>query len=144
MGKIQVPSTQNADFKVDDVTDPNGSPGRVLDLDLGFTVKGHIDFPSWMSGTANVSIYADQHGGGYNQKILSTDFTITVSGAEPTLQTIDWQATYPTNLPSGSTPLTDPSPPPSSMLYNLTAVFTFNGVPSDVGAFVEMGNYLIN
>ena len=30
------------------------------------------------------------------------------------------------------------------MLYNLTAVFTFNGVPSDVGAFVEMGNYLIN
>ena len=70
MGKIQFPSTQNADFRVDDVTDPNGSPGRVLDLDLGFTVKGHIDFPSWMSGTANVSIYADQHGGGYNQKIL--------------------------------------------------------------------------
>jgi hypothetical protein len=30
------------------------------------------------------------------------------------------------------------------MVYNLTAVFTYNGVAGDVGAFVEMGNYMIN
>ena len=65
------------------MTDPNGAPADVLDLDLGFTVKGHIDFPNWLSGTGNVSIYADQHGGGYDQKILSTDFTITASSTDP-------------------------------------------------------------
>lgn len=145
MGKIQFPSTQNADFRVDDVTDPNGSPGRVLDLDLGFTVKGHIDFPSWMSGTANVSIYADQHGGGYNQKILSKDITITANPTDPAGTTpIPWTLTYPADRPSSSIPLSDPSPPPGSMVYNLVAVFIFNGVPSDIAAFVEMGNYMIN
>src|SRR5215471_14955998 len=114
MSKIQFPSTENADFKVDQVTDPNGAPRRVLDLDLDFAVKGHIDFPAWMSGTGNFSIYADQHGGGYNEKILSTDITITATGTEPTLTTYDWQANYPSDLPTGSTPLTDPSPAPSS------------------------------
>ena len=29
-------------------------------------------------------------------------------------------------------------------MYNLTAVFTFDGVLSDVGGFVDMGTYLIN
>jgi hypothetical protein len=144
MTQIQFPGTLNADFEVDQVTDPNGAPSNVLDLDLGFAVSGHIDFPNWLAGTGNVSIYADQHGGGYSQKILSTDITITATGTEPTLTTYDWQATYPTDLPAGSTPLSDPSPPPSSMVYNLTAVFTYNGVAGDVGAFVEMGNYMIN
>ena len=82
--QIQFPSTLNADFEVDQVTDPNGAPANVLDLDLGFAVKGHIDFPNWLSGTGNVSIYADQRGGGYNQKILSTDITITANPTDPT------------------------------------------------------------
>ena len=94
----------NADFAVDQVTDPNGAPANVLDLDLGFAVNGHIDFPNWLSGTGNVAIYADQRGGGYNQKILSTDITIT---ANPTgsigYPTIPWTLTYPTDLPSSST-----------------------------------------
>src|SRR5215472_4446912 len=121
MAQIQFPSTQNSDFLVDQVTDPNGAPANVLDLDLGFTVSGHIDFPSWMAGTGNVSIYADQVGGGYDQKILSTDFTITATGSEPVLTKYPWAATYPTNLPAGSKPLSDPSPPPGSQVYRLTA-----------------------
>ena len=71
--QIQFPSVLSADFAVDQVTDPGGAPADVLDLDLGFAVNGHIDFPNWLGGTGNVSVYADQLGGGYNQKILSKD-----------------------------------------------------------------------
>jgi hypothetical protein len=144
MSQIQFPGTGNADFLVDTVTDPNGDPSEVLDLDLGFAVSGHIDFPSWMAGTGNVSIYADQVGGGYDQKILSTDITIVASGPEPALTRYDWTATYPTDLPSSSVGLTDPSPDPGSQVYRLTAVFTYNGAVGDVGAFVDMGPYMIN
>jgi hypothetical protein len=144
-GQIQFPSTLNADFFVDQVTDPGGAPAEVLDLDLGFTVNGHIDFPNWLGGSGNVSIYADQHGGGYNQRILTKDITLTASPTDPPApKRYDWTMTYPTDLPSGSTALSDPSPPPGSMVYSLTAVFTFNGVPSDIAAFVDMGSYMIN
>jgi len=145
--QIQFPSLLSADFNVDEVTDPGGAPADVLDLDLGFEVKGHIDFPNWLGGAGNVSVYADQHGGGYNQKILTKDITITASPTDPpALQRYDWTLKYPDDLPASSTPLTDPSPPPpsGSMVYGLTAVFTFNGVPSDIAAFVDMGSYMIN
>jgi hypothetical protein len=145
MSQIQFPGTLSADFEVDKVTDPGGAPAEVLDLDQGFAVEGHIDFPNWLAGKGNVSIYADQRGGGYDQKILSTDINITANPTDPTGVTkYDWKVTYPTDLPSGSTPLSDPSPPPGSMVYSLTAVFTFNGVLSDVAAFVDMGAYMIN
>lgn len=143
--QIQFPSVLSADFAVDQVTDPGGAPADVLDLDLGFAVKGHIDFPNWLGGTGNVSVYADQLGGGYNQKILSKDITITANPTDPAGTTpIPWTLTYPADRPSSSIPLSDPSPPPGSMVYNLVAVFIFNGVPSDIAAFVEMGNYMIN
>ena len=145
MSQIQFPGTLSADFEVDQVTDPGGAPANVLDLDLGFAVQGLIDFPNWLGGTGNVSIYADQRGGGYDQKILTTDITITANPTEPSGVTkYPWTVTYPTNLPSGSIPLSVPAPAPGSMVYNLTAVFLFNGVPSDVGAFVDMGPYRIN
>jgi hypothetical protein len=143
--QIQFPSLLSADFVVDQVTDPNGAPADVLDLDLGFAVNGHVDFPNWLGGNGNVSVYADQLGGGYSQKILSKDITITPNPSDPPgITTVPWTLTYPTDLPSTSTALSDPSPPPSSMVYNLVAVFTFNGVPSDIAAFVEMGTYMIN
>ena len=145
MAQIQFPGTLSADFAVDQVTDPNGAPATVLDLDLGFAVKAHIDFPNWLAGTGNVSVYADQRGGGYDQKILSKDITITASPTDPSGTTrYDFTLTYPADLPSGSTPLSDPSPAPGSTVYSLTAVFTFNGVLSDIAAFVDMGAYMIN
>ena len=140
--QIQFPSTQNSAFDVDLVTDPNGAPADVLDVDLGFTVEGHINFPSWMAGTGNVSIYADQVVGGYDHKILATNITITATGTEPTLKKYNWKATYPLNKPAGSPPLADPSP--GSQVYRLTAVFTFDGAVGDIGAFVDMGPYMIN
>jgi len=145
MSRIQFPSAENADYRVDQVTAPGGAPAEVLDLDQGFAVIGHIDFPNWLAGTANVSIYADQRGGGYDQKILSTDITITANPTDPAGVTLyPWTVTYPNDLPSGSIPLSDPAPAPGSMVYSLTAVFTFNGVLSDVAAFVDMGPYMIN
>ena len=145
MSQIQFPGTLSADFDVDTVTDPNGAPANVLDLDLGFAVKGHVDFPNWLAGKGNVSIYADQRGGGYDQKILSGDITITANPTDPTgTTTYQWTLTYPTDLPAGSLPLSDPPPAPGSTVYSLTAVFTFNGVLTDVGAFVDMGPYMIN
>jgi len=145
MAQVQFPGTLSADFDVDKVTDPNGAPAKVLDLDLGFAVSGHIDFPNWLEGKGNVSIYADQRGGGYDQKILSTDITITAKPTDPSGVTkYLWTATYPKDLPSGSKPLSDPSPAPGSTVYSLTAVFTFNGVLSDIAAFVDMGPYMIN
>jgi hypothetical protein len=145
MAQIQFPGTLSAAFDIDQVTDPNGAPADVLDLDLGFAVKGHIDFPNWLAGKGNVSVYADQRGGGYDQKILSTDINITANPTDPTgVTTYNWTLTYPTDLPTGSTPLSDPPPAPGSTVYSLTAVFTFNGVLSDVAAFVDMGPYMIN
>ena len=145
MSKIQFPGTLNADFEVDQVTDPGGAPANVLDLDQGFEVDGRIHLPNWLGGTATVSVYADQRGGGYDQKILTKDLTITASPSDPAGPTrYDWTLTYPTDLPTSSTPLSDPSPQPRSAVYSLTAVFTFNGVPSDIGAFVDMGPYMID
>lgn len=145
MAPIQFPGTLNAKFDVDQVTDPGGAPAHVLDLDLGFAVKGHIDFPNWLAGTGNVSVYADQRGGGYDQKILSTDITITANPTDPSgVTNYPWTVTYPNDRPASSTPLSDPSPPPGSMVYGLTAVFTFDGVLSDIAAFVDMGTYMIN
>lgn len=143
--QIQFPSILSSDFDVDQVTDPNGAPANVLDLDQGFEVDGRIHLPNWIGGTANVSVYADQRGGGYNQQILTKDYVITANPTDPTkLEETKWTLKYPDNVPSTSTKLSDPSPPPGSMVYDLTAVFIFNGVPSDIAAFVDMGPYMIN
>jgi hypothetical protein len=100
-----------------------------------------IQFP----GTLSADFEVDQRGGGYDQKILTTDITITANPTDPSgVTNYPWTVTYPTNLPSGSIPLSDPAPAPGSTVYNLTAVFTFNGVLSDVAAFVDMGPYMIN
>jgi hypothetical protein len=138
-------AASDAEFVVDLVTDPGGAATEALDLDQGFTVSGHIQFPNWMTGTGNVSIYADQLGGGYDQKILSTGITMTASPTDrPALTDYAWTVTYPADRPSGSTPLSDPSPAPGSMVYRLTAVFTFDGALSDIAAFVDMGSWMIN
>ena len=75
------------------------------------------------------------------------DIAIAANPSDPSAtQLIPWTLIYPTDLPATSTPLSDPSPPPpsGSMVYNLVAVFTFNGVLSDIAAFVEMGTFMIN
>jgi hypothetical protein len=140
---IQFPSTQNAEMTVDQVTDPNGDPADVIDVDLGFSVSGKVLFPNWLSGKGRVAIYADELGGPFDTLILSTEFDITAIPTDPpALTEYDWTVNYPADNPGGASALPDPSP--GSQLYHLAAVFTFNGQPSDIAAFVEMGPYLIN
>jgi hypothetical protein len=144
-GAIQFPSTLSAVLVVDSMTDPNGYPPTVLDVDRGFEITGHVDFPGWLSGTGNVSIYADEHGGKYDGKIGTTDFTITASGQENSVKRYNWTVKYPTNLPKGGDPLPDPPQgSQGSQVYNLIAVFMFNGPATDIAGFADMGTYLIN
>ena len=140
-GHIQFPSTSKADLHVLAMTDPNGLPVDVLDVDLGFIVSGRVDFPNWLTGTVNIAIYADEIGGNYKQKILSKDFTVTATGGSPGLTSFSWSLSYPADLPSASTPLPDPQP--DSPVYELVAVLTFLGPPTDIGGFVEIGTAML-
>lgn len=139
---IQFPSTLSAQIVVETMTDPNGAPANVLDVDLGFSISGRIDFPNWLSGKGNISVYADELGGRFDAKILTKDIDITAGGPEGSVKHYPWTVTYPANLPPGGTPLPDPSP--GSQVYRLAVVFTFNGQPTDIAGFVELGTFLIN
>ena len=125
-------------FTVDEVTDPNGDPANVLDVDLGFAVSGTIVLPNWMNGSGHVAIYADEVGGPIDREIGAVDVAIVATGGEPGLTTYNWTVNFP-----GSPPVL-PDPSTGSQLYHLAAIFTFGGQATDIASFVEMGPYLVN
>lgn len=134
-------NTAGGVFSVDSITDPNGSPADVLDLDLGFVISGHVTLPNWLEGTGRVCVYAQEIGGSVNKSIgcdTSLKFT-RPSPAEPKSMKYPWEVAIPPN----STVLPDPQPG-SSQVYNLVAVFVFDDQLTDIGAFVDMGKYMIN
>ena len=131
----------SGNFTVDTFTDPNGNPRDVLDLDLGFVISGRVILRNWLEGTGSVCVYAQEIGGPTNKKIgcdNSLKFT-RPTAAEPKLVPHPWKVT----IPPGSTVLPDPQPG-GSQVYNLIAVFVFDDQLTDIGAFVDMGKYLIN
>jgi hypothetical protein len=133
-------NTAGGKFSVDSITDPNGAPSDVLDLDLGFVISGQVVLPNWLEGTGSVCVYAQEIGGPVNRSIgcdNSLKFTRTV--AEPKFKTYPWKVTIPKN----STVLPDPQRG-SSQVYNLIAVFVFDDQLTDIGAFVDMGLFMIN
>ncbi len=136
-GQIQLIPGGPANLYVDSVSDPNGPPTTVLDVDQGFTVKGRVTLPNSFTGTGQVCIYADELGGTIDQRLTPcADITVTADPAEPALKTYDWTIDFAGNV------LPDPSP--GSQLYHLAAIFTFDGQLSDIAGFVDMGLYLIN
>ena len=136
--QIQLSPVGPPEFYVDGITDPNGAPANVIDVDQGFKVKGRVTMPNWMTGKGHVAIYADELGGQIDKKIGQKDFDITASVGEPKLKNYDWEVDFPGSPPA----LPDPSP--GSQLYRLAAVFTFGDQSSDIAGFVEMGLYLVN
>src|SRR5205085_4889033 len=83
-GDIQFVPPGAAKLTVLSVTDPNGSPGNVLDVDLGFTVSGTVTLPNWLAGTATVCIWADEQGGAIDKALSPcATITLTASNAEP-------------------------------------------------------------
>jgi hypothetical protein len=56
-------NTAGCKFTVESITDPNGAPANVLDLDLGFEIRGKVAMPNWLEGPGNVHVYAQEIGG---------------------------------------------------------------------------------
>lgn len=134
-------NTAGGQFSVDSITDPNGAPADVLDLDLGFVIRGAVILPNWLEGTGSVTVYAQEIGGPFNGPIGDDNtlkFTRPVP-AEPGPSTYGWSVTVPPN----SKVLPDPQPG-ASQVYNLIAVFVFDDQLTDIGAFVDMGKYMID
>ncbi len=134
-------NTASSNFYVDSITDPNGPPTDVLDIDLGFVIKGRVTMPNWLEGTGQICVYAHEIGGGVNKSIGCDEvkFTRPVPPQEPANQQKDWAVTVPPN----SNVLPDPQPG-SSQVYELVAVFVLDDQLTDIGAFVDMGKYMIN
>jgi len=136
-GDIQFIPPGTAKLTVDQVTDPNGVPGNVLDVDLGFTVSGTVTLPNWLAGTATVCIWADEQGGAIDRALSPCDtITLTPSNTEPNPKTYAWSITFAGNV------LPDPSP--GSQIYHLLAKFMYQGQATDIAGFADMGLYLIN
>ena len=138
--QIQLTPVGPPELYVDGITDPNGAPRNVIDVDQGFKISGRVTMPNWMTGKGHVAIYADELGGPIDKKIGQDDFDITASVGEPKLKTYTWEVSFPAN----ANPLPLPDPSPGSQLYRLAAVFTFGDQSTDIAGFVEMGLYLIN
>lgn len=133
-------NTGSGSFSVTQITDPNGAPSDVLDLDLGFRISGVVSLPNWLTGTGQVCVYAQEVGGPVNQSIGCAQLTFVRSApSEPKITDYKWTVAIPPN----STILPDPQPG-SSQVYDLVAVFTFLDQLTDIGAFVELGKYMIN
>jgi hypothetical protein len=130
---------QGGNFSVDSVSDPGGPPGNILDVDLGFVVKGTVQLPNWLNGKGRVCIYADELGGQIDQQLNPCyKFDVIADPSEPKLKTYNWTITFPPN------PLVLPDPSSGSQLYRLAAVFLFGDQATDIASFVDMGMYLIN
>ena len=57
--QIQLSAPGNAALTVDSITDPNGSPANVLDVDMGFVVTGSVTLPKFLTADSTVCLYAD-------------------------------------------------------------------------------------
>ena len=136
-GQIQFIPPGGTYFTVDSITDPNGAPVDVIDVDLGFTVSGTVQLPNWLAGTATVCIWADEQGGPIDRVLTPCfSFTLTADPNEPNPKTYPWKIDF------GGTVLPDPST--GSQIYHLLAKFMYEGQQTDIAGFVDMGLYLIN
>ena len=134
-------NTASSSFYVDSITDPNGAPADVLDLDLGFVITGRVTMPNWLEGTGKICVYAHEIGGDVNKSIGcdKVEFKRPVPPQEPDNEKKRWKVTVPPN----SKVLPDPQPG-ASQVYELVAVFILDDQLTDIGAFVDMGKYMIN
>lgn len=119
------------------VVDNNGNPATILEAKLNFTVKGDITINAGdaITGTATITVYADQLGGPID-KAIGTPATVNINGDG----TFPWTVTVP-----GST-LPD-APAGGSNVYRLAAVFTMAnsaGKPTETSSFVDLGTFRIS
>ncbi len=133
-------AAQAGTFFIDNLTDPNGDPGNVIDIDLGFTLSGRLELPGFLTGRGLVRLFADEHGGPIDQRIGQD--TVAITGA--TSPTDPPNKTYRWSIAVAGTALPDPSP--DSSVYQLDVAFTFQnpvGGHTDIGAVYDLGTFLI-
>lgn len=136
-GQIQFVPPGGASITVATLTDPNGAPADVIDVDLGFTVSGTLALPNWLGGTATVAIWADEQGGPLDKQLTpQATITLVPSNTEPNPMVYPWSITFPGNA------LPDPSS--GSQIYRLLAKFMYQNQATDIAGFADMGLYLIN
>lgn len=136
-GPIQFMPPGGTFLTVDEVTDPNGDPADVIDVDQGFTVKGKVVLPNWLSGKGTVTVYADEQGGPIDRALQpSATITLTASNTEPNPKIYLWTISFAGNV------LPDPST--GSQIYRLLAKFMYEGQATDIAGFVVIGDYLVN
>jgi hypothetical protein len=133
---IQFPPRPAGKFCVDEVHDNNDAPATILEAKDPFTVTGRIEVTAGnaLTGTATVTIYADQLGGDVDKSIGSVAVNIPGDGSFP------WSVT----VPGGTL---DDAPAGGSNLYRLAAVFTMvnsNQVLTETSSFVDLGTYRIS
>jgi hypothetical protein len=135
-GDIQFAPASGTLF-VDDLIDPSGKPTTVLDIDAGFTIKGRVVLPGWLSGRGLVRITADEKGGPIDKTIGQQ--LITIPGAttpnDPPAITYRFQIL-----------VKSPTLPDESKMYDLGVVFVFQtaaGGHTDIGGFYDLGAFLV-
>lgn len=122
---------------VDDLVDPSGAPTTVLDIDDGFTIKGRVVLPGWLSGKGLVRITADEKGGPIDKSVGQQALTITGSTSPNDPPAI----TYPFAIVVKS-----PTLPDESKMYDLGVIFvlqTAAGGHTDIGGFYDLGSFLV-
>jgi hypothetical protein len=136
-GQIQFEPPGGAFLNVESITDPNGAPAKVIDVDKGFTVSGTVVLPNWLGGKATVCVWADEQGGPID-KVLAPCFDLTLkpSNTEPNPKTYKWSIDFPGTVL--------PDPHTGSQIYHLLAKFMYENQATDIAGFADMGNYLIN
>lgn len=136
-GQIQFMPPGGAYLTVTEVTDKNGAPADVIDVDQGFTVSGQVSLPNWLGGNATVCIWADEQGGPIDQSLSPCfDLKLKPPNTEPSPVTYDWKITFPGNVL--------PDPHPGSQIYHLFAKFMYQNQATDVAGFADIGYALIN
>ncbi len=125
---------------VDSVSDPNGDPADVIDVDQGFTVTGTVVLPNWLAGTGTVCIWADEQGGTIDRALTPcATITLVASNTEPNPKTYTWSIVFPPGPPNVL-----PDPSTGSQIYHLLAKFMYEDQATDIAGFADMGLYLIN
>jgi hypothetical protein len=136
-GPIQFMPPGGAYLTVTGVTDPNGAPLDVIDVDQGFSVSGQVVLPNWLGGNATVCIWADEQGGPIDQALSPCfDLTLKPSATEPNPKTYDWKIDFPGTVL--------PDPHTGSQIYHLLAKFMYENQATDIAGFADMGYALIN
>ncbi len=124
-------------FDVDTLVDAAGTANKTLDIDAGFTVTGRLELPGSISGKGLIRLAGDEIGGPYDGVL--GEVIVPITGAslptDPPSMLYSWSIAVPGN-----------ALPDASSMFHLAVLFALQtnaGGHTDVGAFYDLGVYLV-